>query len=160
MNWELISLRALQTVSIISAIIAITGGGAFVLWGSDGLAVVVGREYPSLSPALVQAAANIDPSVKSIFDIWYRALGWYWLVTGIMLLWIIPKIQYRSDWFRLIHVSFMAVGIARALTIAEHGVDVQNRHGAVAIELSVPIILIIWQWFVARAAASVPDPAE
>jgi len=49
MNWKQISLRALQIVSVISAIVAITGGGAFVLWGVDGLATVVGREYPLLA---------------------------------------------------------------------------------------------------------------
>jgi len=92
----------------------------------------------------------MNNTAKASFDIWYRALGWYWLMMGVMLLWIVPKIQYRTDWFRFIHISFMAVGIARALTIAENLDAPQNRYGAVAVELLVPVVLIIWQSFVAR----------
>jgi len=153
MNGKVISLRGLQFVSLISATIAVVGGGTFVLQGADGLATVVGAEYPALSPLLDRASSAIDPLMKVTFDTWYRALGWYWLTTGLMLFWITPNVQYRTDWFRLIHVAFMAVGIASLLTIIESGPNVHNRYGAVVIELGVPCVLIVWQWFVARAAS-------
>jgi len=42
MKRQAISLRSLQGVSLISALIAVIGGGTFVLNGTDGLAIVVG----------------------------------------------------------------------------------------------------------------------
>jgi hypothetical protein len=97
MNQQLVSLRGLQIVSLVSATIAVIGGGTFVLAGTDGVAMVVGSEYPSLSPLVKQATETIDPTMRVTFDTWYRALGWYWLTTGLMLFWITPKIQYRTD---------------------------------------------------------------
>lgn len=149
MDRKIVSLRSLQIVSAISAVIAITGGGTFVLFGSDGLARVVGTEYPSLSPLLEAAASNIETEIKVTFDTWYRALGWYWLTTGAMLLWITPQIQYRTDWFRFIHMGFMAVGIASLVTIANTGTNVHNRYGAVVFELGIPLLLMLWQRSVA-----------
>ena len=90
MNWTLISLRGLQLVCLFSATIAVFGGGTFVLFGTEGLAMVVGTEYPALSPLIDQSAKSIEPSMKITFDTWYRALGWYWLVSGVMLFWITP----------------------------------------------------------------------
>ena len=149
-----ISLRSLQGVSLISALIAVIGGGTFVLYGTDGLPIVVGFEYPSLSPSLQQAADAVNPAISATFDTWYRALGWYWVTTGLMLFWIIPKIQYHSDWFRFIHLGFMAVGIASLITIIESGTNLHNRYGALVFELGIPCALIIWQWFVAKAASA------
>jgi hypothetical protein len=151
MNRGTLSLRALQLVSLVSAAIAISGGGTFVLLGSAGLAVVVGAEYSSLSPVLEQAVSNIEPEVRATFDTWYRALGWYWLMTGVMLLWIIPSVQYRTDWFRFLHMGFMAVGIASIFTIADSGTNLHNRYGAVAFELGIPVLLMLWQRSVALA---------
>jgi hypothetical protein len=145
-----ISLRSLQAISIISALIAITGGGTFMLNGVDGVALVVSSEYPELKPLLQLAAADIDAASRVTFDHWYRVLGWYWLVTGLMLLWIIPNVQHNTAWFRLIHLSFMAVGLSSLLSIMEYGTNVHNRYGAVIIELSVPSLLMLWQWYEAR----------
>lgn len=150
MTFQNASLRGLQLVSLVSAAIAILGGGAFVLNGIDGVPLVVSREYPELESALSHAAANIDVKMKVTFDHWYRVLGFYWFVTGLMLLWIIPRIQQQTAWFRFIHLGFMAVGISSLLSIAEYGTNTHNRYGAVIIELSVPSILILWQWYVAR----------
>ena len=153
MDKKNISLRLLQAFALINATIAVVGGGTFVVFGVDGVARVVGTEYAALVPMLQEASANIDAEARVTFSTWYRVLGWYWLVTGLMLFWITPKIHLRSDWFRLIHVGVMAVGIASLATIAESGTNAHNRYGAVVLELGIPIAAIVWQRYVARAHA-------
>jgi len=155
MNRKRVSLRLLQGYSLFSATIAVLGGGTFVLAGIDGVAKVVGTEYSALVPMLEEAAANIDPEAKVTFSTWYRALGWYWLVTGLMLFWITPKVHLRTDWFRLVHIAFMAVGVASLMSIAEYGTNTHNRYGAVVFELGIPAGAMLWQWFVARSASEV-----
>ncbi len=146
-----ISFRGIQAYAVASALIAILGGGSFVLGGVDGVPAAVGTEYPSLVPALESAASAIDASARATFDTWYRALGWYWLVTGLMLLWITPQVHRYTAWFRFIHVGFMAVGVANAITIADTGTNAHSRYGAVAIELLVPTLAMLWQWSVAKS---------
>lgn len=133
-----------------SALLAIVGGGSFVLFGVDGVAIAVGTEYPNLVPELQKAAASIDSAAKVTFDTWYRALGWYWLSTGLMLLWIIPNIESQGPWFRFVHIGFMAVGVANSVTILDSGLNVHSRYGAVVIELAVPLAFIGWQWSLSR----------
>lgn len=89
------------------------------------------------------------------YSTWYRVLGWYWFVTGLMLFWITPRVQLRTDWFRFIHISFMAVGVASLVTIAQSGTNAHNRYGAVAFEIGIPCAAILWQWFVARGASRI-----
>jgi hypothetical protein len=151
-NRRQISLRLLQVYSLFSATIAVLGGGTLVLAGIDGLPRVVGIEYSTLVPALQTATANIEPEIRVTFSTWYRSLGWYWFVTGLMLFWITPKVHLRTDWFRLIHVAFMAAGVATLVSIVEHGTNVHNRYVALVPEFGIPCGAMVWQWFVARSA--------
>ena len=145
------ALWGLRVFAVLSALVAISGGGTFLLNGVDGVPRLVGVEYPALVQQLESAAANIDADARATFDTWYRALGWYWIVTGLMLLWIVPRIHIHTAWFRFIHFGFMSVGIANALTIADTGTNQHSRYDAVAIELLVPGIAMIWQAYVAGA---------
>ena len=155
MDKQHISLRLLQGFALINGTIAVLGGGAFVINGIDGVATVVGTEYASLVPMLEKASASINHEARVTFSTWYRVLGWYWLMTGFMLFWITPKIHLQTAWFRLIHVGFMAVGIASLLTIAESGSNPHNRYGAILFELGIPCGAIVWQTFVARGRTGV-----
>ena len=47
-----VSFRGIQVYAVVSALIAILGGGSFVIQGVDGVPTAVGTEYPSLVPAL------------------------------------------------------------------------------------------------------------
>ena len=144
------SYRALQAFAVLSATIAIAGGGTFVLLGIDAVPVVVGTEYPHFVTELEKSVQQISETAPVTFDTWYRLLGWYWVSAGLMLLWITPSIRTSTAWFRFIHVAFMAAGIANALTIYNSGVNIHARYDAVAIELLVPILAIVWQWRVSR----------
>lgn len=145
-----ISYRALQVYAVFSALIAIIGGGTFVVAGIDAVAMVVGVEYPGYVAQLETSALHISESVPVTFDAWYRLLGWYWVMTGLMLLWITPSINSSTAWFRFIHTAFMAAGISNALTIINSGVNLHARVDAVAIELLVPTLAMIWQWRVSQ----------
>ena len=146
-----VSFRGIQVYAVGSALMAIVGGGSFVLLGVDGVPAVIGTEYPSLVPALESAASAIDPSTRATFDTWYRALGWYWFVTGLMLLWITPQIHRNTAWFRFIHVGFMAAAVANAVTIVDTGTNAHSRYGAVVIELIAPTVAMLWQRSVAKS---------
>ena len=156
---QTVSFRALQVYCVLSAAIAIVGGGNFVVNGVDGVPRAVATEYPGLVADLEVASAAIDAAVRPTFDTWYRSLGWYWLVTGLMLLWIVPRVRTATAWFRFIHLGFMATGVANAVTIATTGTNVHSRYDAVAIELTVPTVAILWQTWVAHGAAAETTPA-
>lgn len=149
-----ISLRGLQAFMLISAVIAILGGGSFVLSGIDGVARVLGTEYPALKPMLGEAASAMAAEPRVTFDHFYRVLGWYWLMTGVMLLWITPSVASQTAWFRFIHIAFMAVGVANILSMAEYGTNAHLRSVALVPELGVPCVAMFWQTLVARSAAS------
>ena len=89
-----LSLRGLQLFSLLSATLAVLGGGTFVLRGIDGLAQVVGVEHAELAPLMHETAMTLEGKAKVTLDHYYRALGWYWLMTGVMLFWIVPRIVF------------------------------------------------------------------
>ncbi|MFT4519563.1 MAG: hypothetical protein ACI9JM_001960 [Halioglobus sp.] len=66
MDMQKFSLRGLQLVSLVSAGVAIHGGGTFVLNGIDGVAPIFSREYLELVPALSAAAAAMDAEALTI----------------------------------------------------------------------------------------------
>ncbi len=150
MPWHLISKRGLQLYCLLSALVAIIGGGMFVVFGMAAVPRVVGVEYAALVNALSNSVGAIDSSVRVTFDTWYRALGWYWLMAGVMLLWVTPRVDEETAWFRFINVGFMAVGVAAAVTIAQSGTNVHNRFGALVPEFGIPLLAIVWQYFVAK----------
>jgi len=152
MTWSVVSLRGLQILSLLSALIAIVGGGTFVLYGTEGVALVLGTEFPALSARLTNASDELDTIARPSFDLMYRALGWYWLMSGVMLLWIIPSIAHRTDWFRLIHIGFMAVGVASVITLMDTGPNEHIRYIGLVPEFGIPLLAIAWQGYVARQA--------
>lgn len=153
MSWPTISLRGLQVYCLLSALIATVGGGTFVWNGTDGVALVLGTEYPALAPMLEEHTESISASARPSFDLWYRALGWYWFMTGVMLFWITAKVALHSGWFRCIHVAFMAVGVASVVTLIESGPNEHIRYFGLIPEFGIPLLAIVWQGFVARQAA-------
>ena len=127
MKPRLFSLRLFQALCAVSTLIAVLGGGSFVLNGADGVALAVGAEYPALVPRLEAAAASIDSVSRGTFDTWYRALGWYWVVTGLMMIWVIPNIETQWPWIRFIHIGFMGVVVANIFTILDTGTNAHPR---------------------------------
>jgi hypothetical protein len=149
-RFQKLSYRTLQVYAVFSALIAIVGGATFVLMGIDAVPIVVGTEYPDYVAELEISARRISESEPVTFEAWYRLLGWYWVMTGLMLLWITPSIGASTAWFRFIHFGFMAAGVSNAITIVTSGVNVHARYDAVIIELLVPTLAMIWQWRVSR----------
>jgi len=142
---------------LISAVVAILGGGSFVVLGIDGVERVLGTEYSALKPMLGEAAAAMAAEPRVSFDHFYRVLGWYRLMTGVMLLWITPSVASRTAWFRFLHIAFMAVGVSNILSMAEYGTNAHLRAMALVPELGIPCAAILWQTLVARNAAHAVD---
>jgi len=137
------SRRLLQIFAAVNALVALYKGGAFVVLGIAAVPSIAGPEIP-----------GIGESTQSLLDTWYRVLGWVWVSVGLMLAWITPAIETHTAWFRLIFVAFMCVGVGRLSAVAAHGFTSENTLGAIALEILVPSVCIVWQGFVARGAAS------
>lgn len=138
MSWRKISIRGLQIYCVLNVAIAVIGGGSFVLFGIEGLARFT-------TPDVLQSIRDIEGPALSIMDTWYRLLGWYWLVAGLMLLWITPRVQFSGAWFRFIHIGFMAAGIANAVLLLSGSNGVASPEALIP-EFGIPLLAMFWQW--------------
>jgi hypothetical protein len=146
----MISRRLLQFFVGLNALVAVYNGGAFLLFGIEGVPIVARVELSIPIDA-------IDEPARGVLDTWYRALGWVWLSVGLMLAWILPSVERSTAWFRFIHIAFLCVGIGRLASVLEYGVTRHNPLWAIAIEIVVPLAFIAWQ---SRVASSAPEPAR
>ena len=93
------SYRALQAFAVVSATIAIVGGGTFVLLGIDAVPVVVGTEYPHIVTELEKSVQQISETAPVTFDTWYRLLGWYWVSAGLMYFGLRLQLEHQQHGF-------------------------------------------------------------
>jgi hypothetical protein len=141
---NLTSRRFLQLFAGVNVLIACYNGGAFVLLGIDAVPLIARAELGS----------GVGDPARALLDTWYRVLGWNWVCVGLMLAWVIPAIERHTAWFRFIMVAFMAVGVGRISAVAAFGFSDHNPAYAIAIELLVPTVCIVWQ---SRVSAQAPD---
>ena len=135
MNWHQISLRGLQLYCVVSALIAVVGGGSFVILGSGALTY--------FSQGGVSTLADLNATTLAWVDIWYRTLGCYWLSTGLILAWLTPTVQTQTAIFRLTHIGFIGAGVATTFALSE-GSQVRSIV-ALLPELGIPALAILWQ---------------
>lgn len=152
LNSQALSRREFQGYCLLSALVALAGGGSFLLLGAEGVPRVTGAEYPALVDPLTEALVAIPLSERPTFDLWFRVLGWYWLSAGLMSAWITPRVEFETAWFRFVNLAFMAVGVASALTISQTGTNAHLRYDALLPQIGIPLTAIVWQTLMCRAA--------
>ncbi|GEO41599.1 hypothetical protein SAE02_57470 [Skermanella aerolata] len=124
-----LSRRSLQAAVAVLSLIPIGAGAAGVLLG----------------PAMVDAALAVPVDLDSHF----RYLSGIFLALGVVFISTVPAIERRSGRFRLAGALVVCGGLARALSMAVHGVPSLPHLAGLGMELGVMPALLIWQWSVA-----------
>ncbi|MGK5632216.1 DUF4345 domain-containing protein [Streptomyces sp. URMC 123] len=86
----------------------------------------------------------------------YRFLATIWLGVGVLILWIIPRVETALLPFRAVCAVTVAGGLVRLLSMAVAGVPHTMFVWAFVLELVAPPLLALWQTRVARAVGRRP----
>ena len=130
--------RVLQIVIALLSINAIIGGGLYLVQGLQAL-VITGSQL------------TIDPTDADwrIIDYFVRALAGIWFTVGIMFMYMIPKIEIHTIWFRFACLAILFMGIGRLMSVISLGIG-NNPLVALYLEVSLPLLLVWWQSVVAK----------
>jgi hypothetical protein len=138
-----ISRRLLQVAAAISSVQALAGGGLYLWRGVAGLSLFTPWPLP---------VESTDPT-WAVVDYMFRALAGIWFALGVMLAFVIPSIEKHSAWFALICLAIFGMGVGRLLSSVHFMSAPGNSRGAMAAELVLPPLLVLWQRSVARTSA-------
>ncbi|GAA2530289.1 DUF4345 domain-containing protein [Pilimelia columellifera] len=88
-------------------------------------------------PGRPTADANIESN--------YRYFATFWLAAGLLIVWIIPRVE-RATWpLRALCATVFVGGLARLLAMAVHGQPHLLFQAATVLELTAPPVLVWWQ---------------
>lgn len=121
-------LGALGLLSVVTGLLAVTGGPAGMLDGQS-------------------TTSTVDSEV--------RFFAVYWLAYGVLLLWVVPRVGRYPGVVRAALVVMFASGCARALSLVREGTPHPVMLAAMVVELVVPPLL--WRWLVPASSASGED---
>lgn len=121
------SRRALQVVSGLLALIPVITGGL----------TMMGLRDP------IYASAGLPP--LPLLDGNLRFLGGLWLVAGLAMLWLIPRIERETALFRVLWLMIFAGGIGRLLSMASVGAPPWPFIGFTLLEIVGAPFFIAWQ---------------
>ena len=105
--------------------------------------MLLGLEGMQLAAQPMPALPAADPGVANL-DQLFRALAGLWLVVGLMLVWMIPRIETHAVWFRFACGAMFAMGVGRMASFLAFGEAGPGLVGAAA-ELASPPLLAYWQ---------------
>lgn len=92
--------------------------------------------------------------VTPLLDSEFRFLSALAIVLAAVLIWIIPRIEAQSHLVRIIAIGAMVGGLARLVSIAQVGLPPQKALIATGIELVLPVVVLIVQYFLAASRSS------
>ncbi|MEM6826575.1 MAG: DUF4345 domain-containing protein [Pseudomonadota bacterium] len=103
----------------------------------------------------ITGAARYMPAdrVTAPIDSQFRYESAVYVAVGLMIWWVIPRVERMTTPFRLIALGIFAGGLGRLLSQAQYGDPRPEMLAGMWLELSLPV-LIVWQWWVARAASA------
>ena len=129
------SRRALQVVTGLLGAIPVLTGALTMLGLSDP----------------IYASANLPP--HALLDSNLRFFGGLWLVLGLSLYVLIPRIERETLLFRTLWLMIFAGGVGRLLSMAFVGLPPWPFVGFTLLEIVGAPVFIAWQARVAAAAA-------
>lgn len=91
----------------------------------------------------IYASAGIPPN--ALLDSNLRFFGGLWLVLGLSIYWIIPRIERQTALFRVLWLMIFVGGIGRLLSMFFLGVPPLPFFGFTALEVIGAPIFIAWQ---------------
>ena len=110
-----------------------------------GVLTMMGLADPIYAAAGLPAHALLDSNL--------RFLGGLWLVSGLALFWLIPRIERETALFRVLWLMIFAGGVGRLLSMAFVGPPPWPFIGFTLLEITGAPLFIAWQARLARAAA-------
>ncbi len=125
--------RLLQIVVAILALIPVATGTAGILLGPRFL--------------------GVDAPWPTDLDSHFRFLSGVFLATGIAWWSCIPRIEAKTERFRLLAALTFAGGLSRLLSLALAGTPSPGHLGGLGMELLVVPALTWWQWRIANSPA-------
>ena len=121
------SRRALQVVSGLLSVIPIITGGL----------TMMGLRDPIYAAAGLPEHALLDSNL--------RFLGGLWLVAGLAMIWLIPRIERETALFRVLWLMIFAGGVGRLLSMAFVGPPPWPFIGFTLLEIAGAPFFIAWQ---------------
>ncbi|GAA3754091.1 hypothetical protein HDA32_004376 [Spinactinospora alkalitolerans] len=116
--------------------------------------ILTGLNDVLLGPTMIPGGGEVTPSVDGTF----RFNGLFWLATGVIALWMVPRIEWVTTPFRLLFGLIFVGGLVRLLSVAVTGWPHPVFIGAMLMELIGMPLLILVQARVARRAAERGSP--
>lgn len=119
------SLRTLRRTLYVLAIVPVVAGAATVLLGSDSV------------PDPGDPSANLESELR-FYSVW-------WIGAGLFVVWLAPRIHERTRELRVFCALLFLTGLSRVLAILDTDWPSTGQIVLMALELSLPPILVVWQ---------------
>jgi hypothetical protein len=120
----------------------ITSGLLGVIPVVTGALTMMGLADPIYAAAGLPAHALLDNNL--------RFFGGLWLVLGLALFWLIPRIERETALFRVLWLMIFAGGVGRLLSMAFVGMPPWPFIGFTLLEIAGAPFFIVWQARLAR----------
>ena len=128
------SKRSLQVAMAVLGVIPV----------ATGIVTMFGLSDPIYASAGLPANALLDSNL--------RFFGGLWLVLGLSIYWLIPRIDRQTVLFRLLWLMIFAGGIGRLISMFFLGLPPLPFIGFTALEIIGAPLFIAWQSRVAKDA--------
>jgi hypothetical protein len=115
-----------------------------------GVLTMMGLADPIYAVAHLPAHALLDSNL--------RFLGGLWLVLGLALFWLIPRVESETTLFRVLWLMVFAGGVGRLLSMALVGLPPWPFVGFTLLEIAGAPLFIAWQARLARATTPSAQP--
>ena len=114
-----------------------------VLSGVSGIVLGVGKFFETVPE-------SIKPAIYASMDSQNRYLSAVWLGYAVVIWWIIPNIEKHTQIFRIMMCAVFLGGLARVYSVFAIGEPKPLYFILIGLELTVPIVMVPWQVYVAR----------
>ncbi|MDQ3403626.1 MAG: DUF4345 domain-containing protein [Actinomycetota bacterium] len=125
--------RALRVVLVVLGVFVIVTGALDIVIGTATL------------PGNTDVPTNVDSN--------YRFFAAIWLMLGLVLLWIVPRVREATAPLRVVCAAVFVGGLARVMSLIVAGVPDPLLVAFIGVELIVPPVLLVWQASVRKSTS-------
>lgn len=134
--------RALQVTTSVLALIPVGSGVVGLLGLRDPLYVLHG----------VVPNAALDSNLRFFSE--------FWLGAGLVMLWMIPRIEREGSLFRAFWAMIFLGGVGRVLSLLDAGPPPPPLLAALLLELAGAPLFVLWQRRIEREAGGARSPVQ
>jgi hypothetical protein len=119
---------------------------------STGVVTMMGVADPIYADLALPPHALLDSNL--------RFFGGVWLVLGLSMIWLVPRIERETALFRLLWLMVFAGGLGRVLSMVWTGLPPWPFVAFTMLELVGAPLFMAWQTRVVRAGSCLKDPGD